>query len=99
MDLAKLLLHKYYEVYLLSENFNQDPMEEHFGRHRAKSVEKPNVEAYMHTEKKIILAKPEMLNVVRGNTRGKIKEKREIDINDQTKLPKRKKNNDLIQQI
>ena len=34
-----------------------------------------------------------MLNIVRGNTRGKIKEKREIDINDQTKLPKRKKNN------
>ena len=53
----------------------------------------------MHTEKKIILEKPEMLNVVRGNTRGKIKEKREIDINDQTKLPKRKKKNDLIQQI
>ena len=45
----------------------------------------------MHNEKKIILAKSEILNIVRGNTRGKIKEKREIDINDQTKLPKRKK--------
>ena len=32
-----------------------------------------------------------MLNVVRGNTRGIIKEKREIDITDQTELPKRKK--------
>ena len=45
----------------------------------------------MHNEKSIILAKSEMLNVVRGNTRGKIKEKREIDINDQTKPPKQKK--------
>lgn len=55
MDLAKLLLHKYHKVYLLSENFNQDPMEEHFGRHRARGVENPNVEAYMHNEKKTIL--------------------------------------------
>ena len=96
MDLAKLLLREYREVYLLSEKFNQDPLEEHFSRHRSRGVENPNVEAYMHNEKKIILAKSEMLNVVRGNTRGKIKEKRKIDINDQTKLPKRKKNNDLI---
>ena len=45
----------------------------------------------MRNEKKMILAKSEMLNVFRGNTRGKILEKREIDINDQRKLPKRKK--------
>ena len=30
-------------------------MEEHFGRHRARGVENPNVEAYMHNEKKTIL--------------------------------------------
>ena len=69
MDLTKLLLHEYREVYLLSEKFSQDPLEEHFGRHHARSVENPNVEPCMHNEKKIILAKSEMLNIVRGNTR------------------------------
>ena len=91
MDLAKLSLHEYRVVYLLSEKFNQDTLEEHFCQDRAGGVENPNVAAYMYNEKKIILAKSEMLNVVRGNTRGKIKEKREIDINHQIKLPKRKK--------
>ena len=87
----QLLLHEYREVYLLSEKFNQDPLEEHFGRNRARGLENPNVEAHMHDEKKMVLAKSEMLNIVKGNTQGKIKEKREIHINDQTKLPKRKK--------
>ena len=91
VDLAKLLLHEYSEVNLLSEKFNQYSLEEHFGRHRARGVGNPNAEAYMRNEKKMILAKSEMLNVFRGNTRGKILEKREIDINDQRKLPKRKK--------
>ena len=88
MDLAKLLLHGHHEVYLLSETFNQDTLEEHFGQHCARGIGNPNVEVYMHNEKKIILAKSEMLNVVRGNTLGKIKEKREIDKNDQIKLRK-----------
>ena len=45
----------------------------------------------MLDEKKTILWKSEMLSYVRGNTCRKIKEKREIDINDQMKLPKPKK--------
>lgn len=45
----------------------------------------------MLDEKKTILWKSEMLSYVRGNTCRKIKEKREIDINDQMKLPKPKR--------
>ena len=76
VELAKLLLNTYTDVkYLLSEKFNQDPVEEHFGRHRARGVENPTVESYMHDEKKIIVAKSEMINIAAGNTRGKIKQK------------------------
>ena len=96
VDLPKLLLHEYSEVNLLSEKFNQYSLEEHFGRHRARGVGNPNAEAYMRNEKKMILAKSEMLNVFKGNTRGKILEKREIDTNNQKKTAKTKKNSDLI---
>ena len=45
---------------------------------------------------KSILTKSEILNIVRGITRQKMKGTREVDVNNQTKLPKRKKkNNDL----
>ena len=44
MDSVKLLVHKYHEVCLLSEKFNEDPLEEHFGQHRARGVENNNLE-------------------------------------------------------
>ena len=39
---------------------------------------------------KNVLTKSEILNIGRGITRQKIKEKKEVDVNNQTKLPKRK---------
>ena len=45
---------------------------------------------------KNILTKSEILNIVRGITRQKMKGTREVDVNNQKKLPKKKKkNNDL----
>lgn len=41
--------------------------------------------------KKNILTKSEILNIAREITRQKIEEKKEVDVNNQTKLPKRKK--------
>eukprot|EP00111_Clytia_hemisphaerica_P018846 TCONS_00055725-protein len=44
--------------YFLSEKLNQDPVEEHFSKHRAKGgVENPQLEQYMMTERKMIVAK------------------------------------------
>ena len=40
---------------------------------------------------KNILTKSEILNIARGITGQKIKEKKQVDVNNQTKLPKRKK--------
>ena len=45
---------------------------------------------------KNILTKSEILNIAREITRQKIKEKKEVDVNNQTKLPKRNKNNSLL---
>ena len=53
-------------LYILGDNFNQDPLEEHFGRQRMKGVgiDNPIVENYGHNERKIILAKSQMLTVM-----------------------------------
>ena len=46
---------------------------------------------YERNERKIIVAKSEMLNVLRGNTRGRKREETKLDISDTRQLPKRKK--------
>ena len=58
-------------MYILSDKFNQDPLEEHCGRQRKKGggIDYPTVENYGHNEKKTILAKSEMLTVMQGNIR------------------------------
>ena len=58
-------------MYILGDRFNQDPLEEHFGRRRMKGsrIDNPTVENYGHNERKLILAKSEILMVMQGNTR------------------------------
>ena len=58
-------------MYILSDKFNQDPLEEHFGRQRMKGggTDNPTVENYGDNERKIILVESEMLTVMQGNTR------------------------------
>ena len=64
--------------YVLTDKFNQDPFEEHFGKQRSRGggIENPSLEQYMYNERKILLSKSDM--VIKGNTRGKTREK-EID--------------------
>ena len=77
--------------YFLSDKLNQDPVEEHFAKHRASGVENPMLEKYMMTERKLIVAKSKMVVAINGNFRGRTKRKIVIDIDDQTLLPKRPK--------
>ena len=78
--------------YFLSDKLNQDPVEEHFSKHRARGgVENPQLEQYMLTERKMIVAKSKMVVAINGNFRGRTKRKIAIDINDKTLLPKRPK--------
>ena len=69
-------------------------MEEHFGRQRMKGggIDNPAVENYRHNERKIILAKSEMLTIMQGNTRKRYRDEAKIDVYDERELPKRKKN-------
>ena len=95
--MAKQLLSEDGVDYVLSDKFNQDPLEEHFGKQRAcgGSNENPSLKEYMDNERKLV-AKSEMIRVMRGNTRGR-QEEQTIDINDDRLLPKRKEKGELNQ--
>ena len=94
MELWKTLLEIDGVMYILSDKFNQDPLEEHCGRQRMKGggIDYPTVENYGHNEKKTILAKSEMLTVVQGNTRKRFRDEAKIDVHDERELPKQKIN-------
>ena len=91
-DLAKQLLSEDGVDYVLSDKSNQDPLEEHFGKQRARGDlnKNPNLKKYTDNEKKLLVAKSEIIRVMRKNTRGR-QEKQTIDITDDRLLPKGKK--------
>jgi hypothetical protein len=93
VELIPELLRKDGIQYVLSEKLNQDPLEEHFGKQRMRggANENPSLEQHMYNERKIIVAKSDMITSMRGNTRGRLREKTDIDIHDESTLPKRKK--------
>jgi len=75
--------------YILSDKFNQDPLEEHFGKQRSRGIENPSLEQYMYNERKILVSKSDM--IIKGNTRGRKNRTVEIDITDDREMPKRSK--------
>ena len=91
-DLAKQLLSEDGVDYVLSDKLNQDPLAEPFGKQRARdgSNENPCLKEYMDNERKLLVAKSEMIRVMRGNIRGR-QEEQTIDVTDDRLLPKRKK--------
>ena len=72
-------------MYILSDKFNQESLEEHFDRQRMKGggIDNPTVENYGHNERKIILAKSEMLTVMQGNTSKRYRDEAKIDVSDE----------------
>ena len=72
---------------------DQDPLEEHFGRQRAcgGASDNPTLEQYAQNEKKVSVAKSESISVMRGNTIGRQRDGKQIDIHDSTPLKKQKK--------
>ena len=79
--------------YVLTDKFNQDPLEEHFGKHRSKlgGCDNPTILQYGETERKLQVAKSDSIIVMRGNTSGRSSVTRKIDITKSAPLPKRKK--------
>ena len=91
VELVPLLLRLDGVQYFFSDRLNQDPVEEHFGRQRMRggAFDNPTLEAYGFNERKILVAKSDMIRVMRGNTRGRIREENEINNHDERELPKR----------
>ena len=93
VELCKTLLEIDGVMYILSDKFNQDPLEEQLGRQRMKvgGIDNPTVENYGHNERKMVLAKSEMLTVMQSNTKKRHRDETKIDVHDERELPKRKK--------
>ena len=100
MDLTTYLLTKHSEenLFILSERFSQDPLENYFGQQRARGgrSDNPTVQRALHNAGALRMQKSMALGPVRGNSRRKhrlFQNKDEITINDidNTPLPKKKR--------
>ena len=58
--------------FVLSDKFNQDSLEQHFGRQGMKlgCNENPMLSGYMYNELKLQVAKTNTVKIMKGNTRG-----------------------------
>ncbi|KAK7112467.1 hypothetical protein V1264_011920 [Littorina saxatilis] len=80
--------------FILSNKFCQDPIEEHFGRHRAmkRTAENPSLYEFGHQENSILLQRQLALIITpRGNSRGAHHEPPQVDLS--ISPLKKKKNN------
>ena len=80
-------------TYFLSDKSNQGPLEAHFRRQCAcgGASDKATLEQYAQNEKKILVAKSEIIRVMRGNRKARQEDEKQSHIHDTTPLPKRKK--------
>ena len=93
VNLAKEVLDIDGVQFLLSERFSQDPLEEHFGRHRRRGGcnDNPSLVEYGRQEISINVMKSTMMRDIRGNTRGSDRDNAKMDINAPCSMPKRRK--------
>ena len=94
--MARFLLSKDESLFLLSERISQDPLENYFGKQRARGGrnENPNLEQCVINAAALRVQGSVALDRVRGNCR----RKRQLDIDEATiinskPLPKRKRSN------
>ena len=94
--MARFLLSKDENLFLLSERISQDPLENYFGKQRARGGrnENPNLEQCVMNAAALRVQGSVALDPVRGNCR----RKRQLDIDESTiinskPLPKRKRSN------
>ena len=94
--MARFLLSKDENLFLLSERISQDPLENYFGKQRARGGrnENPNLEQCVMNAAALRVQGSVALDPVRGNCR----RKRQLDIDESTiinskSLPKRKRSN------
>ena len=73
VDFVKEILMEDGVDYFLSDKLNQDVIEEHFGRNRGAigGSDNPTLEQYSMTERKLQVAKDDLIRVLHGNNRGR----------------------------
>lgn len=95
--MSKFLLSMEPGSFVLSERFSQDPIENYFGKQRARGGrnENPTVQQALHNAAALRVQKSMALNPIRGNCRGKrLAYSDEVKMTDpeiNTPLPKRKR--------
>jgi len=92
VNLAKELLQLYPGRFILSEHFNQDPVEEYFGRQRRRGGcnDNPTLAQFGQQDLALNVMNSNLITDLRGNTRGRNVGRPDIDINDM-RLPPVKK--------
>ena len=95
VEFVSYLLELHRVDYFLSDKLKQEPVGEQFGRIRSRGGESdnPTLEEYGCVNWKVIVAKSEMIQVTRGNARGRVRENTKVDIHDERQLAKQQKNN------
>ena len=92
VELGKMLLRERQLKYLLSEKFFQDPLEEHFARHRRSGGcnDNPSLDQLKKQEVMLSVIRSELISDLRGNTSGCDESHEPIRVED-TRLPRRRK--------
>ena len=93
VEMAKYLLSQGDGLYVLSERFSQDPIENYFGQQRARGGrnENPTLQQCIDNSAALRIQKSQALNPVRGNCSRKRKLFEDPPQIDNTPLPKHKK--------
>ena len=93
VELTKILLAIPGVQYVLSEKFCQDPVESFFGKQRSQGGrnENPNVKQFMDNTVSLRVQGSMALEPVRGNCRKRRTGHSDVNIVDDTPLPKRKR--------
>lgn len=94
IELTKLLLEQYKDIkFILSEKYSQDPLEEHFAKHRriGGMSDNPTLNTFGFQEIKLNVMKSGLLRDLRGNSSGNQRDRPKLDVNDKRKLPMEKK--------
>ena len=91
--MTQYLLSQGEDLFFLSERISQDPIENYFGKQRARGGrnEHPNLQQCVHNAAALRVQKSLALDPVRGNCRRKRLNCNDLSTIDDTPLPKRKR--------
>ena len=92
MTLGKLLLSEEEDVYLLSERFTQDPLEEYFSKQRQRGGcnDNPTLQEFNRNFLGLNVAGDDLIRIMTGNTRGRYREEAKLDVKNTTLPPAKK---------